>query len=303
MRAWLKRRVAVKLLASAALALAFSAVFLRHFWSILPEMLSPGWIFGQGHSAPWGVLALCLLFLWLKRKAVRAQMSCRTNPAYILLGLVMLAAAILVPFSKDFLVFQVLLASLGFFTIIFGSASQIPAICLVIYGFAVSVPLFVERFYEYEYARAAITPVMGLLGALGYSFQNQGQLVSLVSRGGEPITIAVTAACAGPATMGVFGALFALMMLDMPLPPRRAAWTLLFGLAGTWFQSFIRIVFLLLVGYYSGGNALQTAHFWTIYVLFPLWFLFFAWFYLRQVKRPSAPWGSQPLPGMSAVGE
>ena len=49
-------------------------------------------------------------------------------------------------------------------------------------------------------------------------------------------------------------------------------------------------------------SALQTAHFWTIYLLFPLWFLFFAWFYLRQVKRPPAPWGRQPLSGMLPAG-
>jgi exosortase/archaeosortase family protein len=303
LRVWLKQRVAVKLLVLVALALALSAIFFRDFWSSLSVMLSTGWTFWQYHVAPWGVLALCLLFLWLKRKVVRAQMSRGTNPAYALLGLVMLAAAILIPFSQDFLVFQVLLASLGLFSIIFGAASRVPAICLAIYALAISFPWLVERFAAGAYSRAAITPVMGLMTALGYPLQNQGQWINFTSSGGEQITVAVTAACAGPATMGVFGALFALMMLDMPLPPRRAAWTLLFGLVGTWFQSFIRIVFLLLVGYYFGGNALQTAHLWTGYIIFPLWFLLFAWVYLRQVKRPRAPWGSQPLSSMPAVGE
>ena len=286
LRAWLRQRVAIKLLVLAAVALALLAVFFRDFWRSLSVMLSPGWTFWQYHAAPWGVLALCLLFLWLKRKTVWAQMHLATNPAYALLGLVMLAAAILVPFSQDFLVFQILLAALGLFTIIFGAASRIPAICLAIYVFAVSFPLFIERFAEEAYSRAAITPAMWLLTALGYPFQNQGQWVSFTSSGGEQITVAVTAACAGPATMGVFMALFALMMLDMPLPPRRAAWAFLFGVAGTWFQSFIRIAGLLLLGYYFGGNVLQTAHFWTIYILFPLWFLLFAYIYMRLVKRP-----------------
>ncbi|RJO60878.1 MAG: exosortase/archaeosortase family protein [Dehalococcoidia bacterium] len=302
-RAWLSNRATTKLLGFLALALLLSAIFFREFWRSLPVMLSPDWIFGQFHASPWGILALCLLFLWLKRKVVWAQMNLGTNPAYALLGLVMLATAILVPFSRDFLVFQVLLASLGLFTIIFGKGSRFPAICLVIYGLAVSAPLVIERFFEEAYSRAAITPVIGLLTALGYSFQNQGQWVNFVTSGGGTISVAITAACAGPATMGVFLALFTLMMLDMPLPPRKAVWIFLSGLVGTWFQSFFRMVFLLLVGYYFGWNALQTAHSWTIYIFFPIWFIIFAYVYLRQVKRPQRPWDNRQLSGLPAVGE
>ncbi|PIU55143.1 MAG: hypothetical protein COS88_05460, partial [Chloroflexi bacterium CG07_land_8_20_14_0_80_51_10] len=65
-------------------------------------------------------------FLWLKRKVVWAQMSLRTSPAYVLLGLAMVVAAILVPFSRDFLVFQVLPEFLGLFTIIFGAGDLTP---------------------------------------------------------------------------------------------------------------------------------------------------------------------------------
>jgi exosortase/archaeosortase family protein len=86
--------------------------------------------------------------------------------------------------------------------------------------------------------------------------------------------------------MGVFIALFALMTLDMPLSPKKAAWLFLFGAVGTWLQNCIRLVFLILVGYYLGENALWKAHFWTIYMLFPLWYLLFAYIYFRQVERP-----------------
>jgi exosortase/archaeosortase family protein len=302
LQAWFRQRVAIKLLVFVALALALSAIFFRDFWSSLPVMLSPSWVFGQSGVAPWGVLALCLLFLWLKRKAVWAQMRIRTNPAYALPGLLLLAAAILVPFSQDFLVFQVLLALLGLFAIIFGGAGRIPAICLAIYGLAVFIPFMVERFAQDAYSQTAAAPAMGLMTALGYPFQNQGQLVNFLSRDGEHIMVTITAACAGPATMGVFMALFALMMLDMPLSPRRAALTFLFGVVGTWFQNIIRLVILLLLGYYFGGNALWTAHSWTIYILFPAWYLIFAYIYLRQVKQPRTPWGTQPLPSMSAAG-
>lgn len=293
LREWLRKRIAIKLMAFVALGLAISAVFFRDFWSSLPAMLSPSRIFGQTQASPWGVLALCLLFLWLKREGIWAQMHLRTNPVYAMPGLVMLAAAILLPYSEDYLVFQVMLAFLGIFTILFGSASRFPAICLTIYVLAVSFPLIVERFAEDAYSRTAITPIMGLITILGLPFRNQGQWLDFVSVGGEQIKVVITAACAGPATMGVFLALFTLMMMDMPLKRPTATWVFFFGVAGTWLQSVIRLIFLLLVGYYFGGKALQTAHIWTIYILFPLWFLLFAWIYLRQVKRPSALWGKQ----------
>ena len=285
-KTWLEARTARKLGLWLILSLVLSCIFFRDFWASLPVMLSPAWVLGQHHAAPWGVLALCVIFLWLKRKEPGKGMSYGRSPIFIPVGLGLVAGAVLMPSSQDYLVFQVLLASLGVFVILFGRGARIPAILLAIYGFAISFPLLVERFAEEAYSRTAIAPLMGLMTVLGYPMQNQEQWVSFTSTGGEPISVAITAGCAGPATMGVFIALFALMTLDMPLPPKKAVWLFLLGAVGTWFQSFVRLVILLLVGYYWGKEALWTAHFWTIYILFPLWYLLFAYIYFRQVGRP-----------------
>ena len=246
-------------------------------------MLSPDWIFGQHHAAPWGVLALCLVWLWLKRKEVWREMNLRSSLVFFApLGLALVAGAILLPSSQDFLVFQVLLASLGVFVSIFGKAAKIPSILLGIYGFAISFPLIIERFAPLPYSMSEIKPLVWILTSLGYSLESQGYWLHLISSSGEPISVAVTVGCAGPATMGVFLAIFALMMLDSPLLPRKAAWLFLFGVVGTWFQSFMRLVILMLVGYYWGEDAMWTAHFWTIYILFPLWYLLFVCIYFRQ---------------------
>ena len=100
-----------------------------------------------------------------------------------------------------------------------------------------------------------------------------------------PWAVLVNAACAGPATMGLFIALFALMMLDRPLPARKAGCIFAFGIVGTWVQSLVRLIILLLVGYYYGEAALWTAHFWTIYVLFPLWYLIFLYVYFYVYNK------------------
>ena len=286
------------------LSLALSLVFFREFWTSLPSMLSPSWVLGQHHASSWGVLILCFIFLWLKRKEVWKEMleSRQARKLQVgrlkgwrvgnftnlqtfkpVLGVGLVLGAVLMPSSQDYLVFQVLLASLGVFVILFGKGAKIPSILLGIYGFAISFPLAIQRFAEDAYSRTAIAPVMGVMTTLGYPLQNQGQWVHFTSSAGEPISVAITTGCAGPATMGVFIAIFALMMLDMPLPPKKAACLFPLGAVGTWLQSIIRLVILMFVGYYWGEDALWTAHFWTIYILFPLWYLLFVYIYFRQM--------------------
>jgi len=263
-------------------SLAISLIFFREFWASLGTMLSFDWIFGQHHASPWGVLGLCGIWLWLKRKDMRAAMKPRQNPVFIPLGLALVTGAVLMPSSRDFLVFQVLLASVGVFVIFFGKGAKIPSILLGIYGLAISFPLIIEKFAELPYSMIAIKPLMWILTSLGYPLQNQGQLVNLISASGERISVVIIAACMGPATMGVFLAIFALMMLDIPLPPKKAVWLFLFGVAGTWFQSLARLIFLLLVGYYWGEAAMRMDHAWITYIIFPLWYLLFVYIYFRQ---------------------
>ena len=207
------------------------------------------------------------------------------SPVSIALGLVLLLVSLLIPAIDDLLVFQLLLAWLAVFIILFGKGMLIPAIMLVIYGFSISFPLLVNRFAELPYSQTIILPAMWILTMLGYPLESQGQWIAFVSATGEQIGVLVNAACAGPATMGLFIALFALMMLDRPLPARKACYVFSFGIVGTWVQSLVRLIILLLVGYYYGEAALWTAHFWTIYILFPLWYLIFLYVYFYVYKK------------------
>jgi len=203
-------------------------------------MLSFGYIFGQHHAAPWGILLLCGIWLWLKREDILQGMRAESyNPVFIVLGLVLLTASLLMLAIEDFLVFQLLLAWLAVFIIFFGKGMLIPSILLGIYGFSISFPLIIEIFAEFPYSKTVILPAMWILTWLGYPLETQGQWISFLSSTGEPISGLITAACAGPATMGVFIAIFALMMLDIPLPPMKAGYVFIFGVAGTWVQSFI----------------------------------------------------------------
>ena len=296
LRRWLYTSSARKLGIWLALSLAFSVVFFRDFWTSLPALLSPDYVF-DFHTGPWGVLCLCIAFLVWKKRRLDLNAGSRTrngeSPAAfhassIITGLALLAGGIALPYSSDFLTSKVLLGSLAAFVMVFGiGAARIPAILTAIYGFSVAFPIVIERFAQEAYSRLDIVPLMALMDFMHYPIHIQGQVISFSSTAGEPISVTLTAACAGPASMAVFIALFALMTLDNPLPPRRAVWVFLVGAAGTWFQSLLRVFILMVLGYNIGSSALWTAHYWTIYILFPLWYLVFALVYFWQLREVS----------------
>ncbi len=231
---WLRSGVSRKLALWLVLSILLSLLLLNELRANLAGILSPDWILLQYHVSPWGVLALCLVFLWVKRKQVWQKME--NAPAHqvthsrgiqFLLGACLVAAAILIPYAVDYLIFRILLISIGVFIALFGEAARLPSILLAIYGFAISFPLFIRQFAEDPYAMTSRGPVMWLMNLFGYPMQNQGQWLNFFSNAGEAIRVQVTVDCAGPATMGTFIAIFALMLMDMPLPPgkaRRSCW-------------------------------------------------------------------------------
>lgn len=273
-----------------ALCFIISSVLLHEPLARIDAMLTLNYILGQNHAAPWAVLVLCGIWLWLKRTDIVQGMKEESySPVSIVSGLILLIVSLLIPAIDDLLVFQLLLAWLAVFIIFFGKGMLIPAIMLVIYGFSISFPLLINRFAELPYSQTIILPAMRILTMLSYPLECQRQWITFVCSTGEQIDIIVNANCAGPATMGLFIALFALMMLDRPLPAIKACCVFLFGIVGTWIQSLVRLIILLLVGYYYGEAALWTAHFWTIYLLFPLWYLIFLYVYFyvynNEIRR------------------
>lgn len=284
------RRLVEKMAICFALCFIISSVLLHEPLARIDAMLTLNYILGQNHAAPWAVLVLCGIWLWLKRTDIVQGMKEESySPVSIVSGLILLIVSLLIPAIDDLLVFQLLLAWLAVFIIFFGKGMLIPAIMLVIYGFSISFPLLINRFAELPYSQTIILPAMRILTMLSYPLECQRQWITFVCSTGEQIDIIVNANCAGPATMGLFIALFALMMLDRPLPAIKACCVFLFGIVGTWIQSLVRLIILLLVGYYYGEAALWTAHFWTIYLLFPLWYLIFLYVYFyvynNEIRR------------------
>jgi exosortase/archaeosortase family protein len=89
--------------------------------------------------------------------------------------------------------------------------------------------------------------------------------------------------------------------MDMPVTFRKGLLLLLFGVAGTWLQSLLRLAALMLVGHYWGEQAMWAVHSWSAVVLFPLWYLLFVLVYLGQVgRRPGGTGAAVKLKAVQA---
>jgi len=264
-----------------------SVFFFREFWANIGTLLSLSYL--QQHGVyPWFVLFLCLLWLWQKRAEISVKMSiekiCASLP-FIILGFAMFGLTLLLPSASKFIVFQLLLACIGIFTILFGAAAYIPILLLGVYGFTLLFPILITKFAEVQYSVATVWVVVSILKGFGYQILSQGQVIQFYGLSGDgDISIFIDSECSGSASMAVFIAIFALMMIDIKLPAKKAIPIFFFGVIGTTLQNILRLIILIASGYYFGKDALWTAHSYAGYIIFPIWFALFAFVYLRQVE-------------------
>jgi exosortase/archaeosortase family protein len=262
-----------------------SVIFFHDFWANIGTLLSFSYLQQYG-VYPWFVLFLCFVWLWQKRAEISVKMSTEkiyASPPFIILGLALFGLALLLPSASKFIVFQLLLACIGIFTILFGAAVYIPILLLGVYGFTLVFPIVITEFAEVQYSVATVWVVASILKGIGYQILSQGQVIRFSGLSGD-ISIFIDSECSGSASMAVFIAIFALMMIDIKLPAKKAIPIFIFGVIGTTLQNILRLIILIISGYYYGKDALWTAHSYAGYIIFPIWFALFAFVYLRQVE-------------------
>ncbi len=212
---------------------------------------------------------------------------------FIIAGVALVALSIFLPRPDDFLLFLMLMGWLGIFALIFAGASILPSILLAIYGFSILFPILIDRWSGEPSSMFVANTVTGITRIFGLPITNDGVVIHFSNPGGDAISTTIVPGCAGYATIGVFIALFALMMLDIRLPLKKAWYIFLIGLAGTWLQNIIRVVISVIAGYYWGSGALEAMHYNAAYVIFPIWFALFAYIYLRQAQWRKEPVGEK----------
>ena len=274
----------VRLIIWSIACLVISILSFGELWPKIPQWLTPEGLQRYGVSH-WGVLVLCVLWLWLKRKDILPKIqTSRPRIPFILVGIALLAMALFMPRSDDFLVFLMLLGWLGIFTILFNGACIRPAILLSIYLFSLVFPMLMMRWVGDPSTLAITNIVTAIVRVFGLPITSHGSVLHFTSITDNLIIAVIEPGCAGYVTIGVFIALFALMMLDIKLSLRRAWYVFLIGLTGTWVLNIIRIVISVAAGYYWGKEGLEAMHQNLFYILFPLWYALFAYIYLRRAN-------------------
>jgi exosortase/archaeosortase family protein len=266
-----------------ALSLLLTFLLLPGFWGNLPLLFSPAYIKSTG-AYPWAVLGLCLLWLFFKKHEVTRELSSRVSLGERALGAAIASSSLLLRNDTElsFLVLGILLIFLGVFTFIFGSPSMVPGILLGVYAFSVVFPRVFTAHLETPYALITVKTVASLVGLIGYPVQPHGQVISFTAFTGEHLGTYVGAPSSGIASVTIFIALFALMNLDFRPGRRRAIYLFLFGLLGTSLQNILRLALIVLAGYHFGHDAMVQVHDYAGYIMFPAWYMAFAYVYLRN---------------------
>lgn len=269
----LKKRIFLFLLLAVVLAVIFNP--LRSLSNLSPEYFTFNGFY------PWAVLFLCMVFLIAKR---HDNPLTDASTESVACGAAVITIAFFLPaFAPEFEVFRILLAWTGLAFVFFGGSAVFPALLLCIYGFGISFPKLVEVYAGTLPARST-TWISYQIGHLFFPISLGDSAIFMLTSSGERVLLLINAACSGSASMSVFLVIFMLMSLDMPLPRGKLALMLIFGIVGTAAQNILRIVVLLFAGYYFGPDALDNGESVAGYVIFPLWYLLFAFLYMKYAK-------------------
>ncbi len=269
-----KHRIFTFLILAAATALELNP--LKSLLNLSPEYIT------LNGAYPWAVLFICVVFLFAKRRDISIS---KTTLPFGAGGTAAFAMAFFLPaFAPEFEVFRLLLAWIGLAFVFFGEAAALPALLLCIYGFGIAFPRLVNAYAGQQYAQVTASMVYDISKDI-IPVSLGSTAISMITLGGERFVVIINAACSGAASLSVFLSVFALMTLDVPLPRKNWVFMLFFGLIGTSVQNILRLELLLLAGYYYGSAAVVGGESIAGYIIFPLWYVFFALVYLRYAKK------------------
>ncbi len=268
-----------------AACLAIGLLFFRDFWAALPGLLDAEALRRSGVYG-WGILGVCLFWLFLKKDQIYQRMkSSPPGVPYALAGVVIAGVAYVLPASSVFVnVLRMLGTFLGVFAILFAGAAIVPGIILAIYAFALAFPVLVEPLAAGPWSQATLQMTLAFSRLLGLPISAGVGFVTVTGPTGQPLSIGFTSECVGQITMGIFLAIFVLMMLDIRVPWKRALPLLIFGILGTTLQNLVRIQGILWAAHLYGAAGQEAAHRYVALFIFPLWYAIFAYVYFRSVS-------------------
>jgi exosortase/archaeosortase family protein len=240
----------------------------------------------------WAVLALCLLWIYLKRREIIEATHSARDSKWLIFGSVLVGTSLgLLYFvsahlnSLPLMMFAVSFVVVAQFSLFFGHASKIPLMLLGLFGIAVGFPILLESTLGTWFSRATAVLSVSTLQFFSVPVSLDGVTVTLNSLLGYEIVTKVDARCAGSDSLAIFLAIFGLMLIDRRPSNKALVGLLVLGVVGTYLQNFSRLLLLFAAGRYYGAGALWAVHDYASYLLFPLWFAAFVVIYLKYADK------------------
>jgi len=241
----------------------------------------------------WAVLALCIVWGYMKRTEILDAARTRIDSRWVLVGILFAGASLgLLYYAAAFAeslpltLFAIAFVVVAQFAFFFGKASKLPLMLLGVLGIAVVFPALLESAVAAAFPRATAVLCVSTLQLAKVPVTLSGVTVTLNSLMGYNIVVNVDTRCAGSDSLAIFLAIFALMLIDRKPGNKAVLGLFIFGVVGAYLQNFVRLLALFTAGYYYGANALWAVHDYASYILFPLWFLGFAAIYLKYARPP-----------------
>jgi exosortase/archaeosortase family protein len=272
-------------------ALGSTIVWLPYILQAPFNLFQTSAYYQEGGLFPWIILFSILVWLFIKRRQLLSKLDATEyipeKTSLLLLGvLVCLSAVMITPLVDSSLprrLFPASLFSAGVF-LIFGAVT--PLILSFVYGVGVFLPSLVKEFVEVPYSSASAQIVASLLKFIGYPVRSEGIELSFSTISGRPLQLYVDSICAGASSLTVFAALFVLVTLDLGLKPNwGVAGFFAAGSIGTYLQAVLRLITIVLTGFYLGEEAMWQTHVYAGYIIFLLYFTLFTILYLRWTKK------------------
>ncbi|MGZ4925749.1 MAG: archaeosortase/exosortase family protein [Halobacteriota archaeon] len=241
----------------------------------------------------WAVLALCVLWVYIKRTDILVAARRGADTKWLTFSLILVGASLALLYyvaalsdSLPVTLFAIGFVAVAQFSLFFGRASKIPLLLLGLFGIAIVFPVLLENTAAAWFPRATAVLSVSTLRLVGVPVTLNGVTVTLNSLLGYDIVTKVDPRCAGSASLAIFLAVFGLMLIDRKPQNKVLIGLLIFGLIGTYLQNFVRLLLLFVAGYYYGTDALWAVHDYASYVLFPVWFVGFSVIYIRYSRKP-----------------
>jgi exosortase/archaeosortase family protein len=274
---------------SGCLILTFAAF---KFFFASPTLLLDYETLKQNGFYLWAVLALCLLWAYVKRKEIIEAAHSARDRKWLILGVILVGASLWLLYyvtaflnSLALMLFAAAFVAVAQFSLFFGKASKIPLMLLGLFGIVVGFPILLESTLGTWFSRLTAVLAVSTLHLFGMPVNLNGVTITLNNLLGNQIVTKVDARCAGSDSLAIFLAIFGLMVIDRRPHNKALVGLLILGLVGTYLQNFIRLLLLFAAGRYYGADALWAVHDYASYLLFPLWFVGFVVIYLRYADK------------------